>query len=260
MKSLSIIISTANQRILGLNLNPAQSDVCYVVVHQVYDASYTNEALPDFISRDDVTYIRLDYPGLSKSRNVGLSSVKTKYAYIMDDDVDFDLEKMIQLVNWMEVEQADVGTCQHIYQNGLYPYEYKQNVFKHGKLSLAKVASIDICLNVDSVRRRNINFDERFGLGTTLPSGEEYIFLSDCLNAGLSIKYFPLLTGIHPVLVSGTDFFSSPQKVLAKREMLLRVFGAFGIFYIFAFWLKKINIVYKRGYFWSFTKLMLIGK
>ncbi|SFR49316.1 glycosyltransferase [Thiomicrospira sp. ALE5] len=256
---LTIIVSTANQRISGLNLKPVHSDVCYVVVHQVYDESYTNEALSDFISRDDVTYIRLDYPGLSKSRNVGLSSVKTKYAYIMDDDVDFDLAKMSQLVNWMEVNQVDVATCQFVFENDSLPRSYSDASFKHTMLSAAKVSSIEICANVEKLRENGINFDERFGLGTNLPSGEEYVFMTDCIKAGLHVWFYPVTTGVHPNITSGMDFYTSSHKTLAKREMFKRIFGWKAFLFILAFWLKKSPSVIKAGHFGPFTKTMLLG-
>lgn len=242
-----------------MNLNPVHSDVCYVVVHQVYGESYTNEALPDFISRDDVTYIRLDYPGLSKSRCVGLGSVKTKYAYIMDDDVDFDLEKMWQLVDWMEVEQVDVATCQFVFENGSLPRIYKTTPFKHSMLSAAKVSSIEICANVEKLRENGIKFDERFGLGAELPSGEEYIFITDSIKAGLNVWFYPITTGVHPNITSGMDFYTSSSKTLAKREMFKRIFGWKSFLFILAFWLKKSPSVIKAGHFGMFTKTMLLG-
>lgn len=256
---LAIIISTANQRISGLNLKPAHTDVYYVIVHQVYDASYTSEALPDFISRDDVTYVRLDYPGLSKSRNVGLSSVKTKYAYIMDDDVDFNLAKISQLVDWMMVKQVDLATCQFVFENASLPRNYKTTPFKHTMLSAAKVSSIEICINIEKLRENGISFDERFGLGTTLPSGEEYIFVTDCIKAGLNVWFFPITAGVHPNITSGMDFYTSSHKTLAKREMFKRIFGWNAFLFIAAFWLKKSPNVLKVGCFWSFTKTMLLG-
>lgn len=242
-----------------MRLKASADDVCYVIVHQVYDPSYTNAALPDFISHGDVTYIRLDYPGLSKSRNIGLSSVKTKYAYIMDDDVDFDLAKISQLVDWMEVKQVDVATCQFVFENGSLPRNYMTTPFKHTMLSAAKVSSIEICLNVEKLREKGLAFDERFGLGTALPSGEEYIFITDCINAGLNVWFYPVTTGIHPNITSGMDFYTSYKKTLAKREMLKRIFGWKAFLFIVAFWLKKSPSVFKAGYLWPFTKTMLLG-
>ena len=260
MPQCTIVISTANARILDLNIKETHQDIHYIVVHQNFDNFGESYKIPELLRRDDVTYIRLDYPGLSKSRNIGLAEVRTKYAYIMDDDVDFSIKKIIELVKLMDTESVDIATCQHRYEDGRFPYSYKTHPYYHSKLSLAKVASIDICVNVNSIREKQIKFDSNFGLGTSLPSGEEFVFLTDCLKAGLSIKYYPILVGIHPNLISGTDFFSSSNKILAKREMMLRVFGVRGCFYIFAFWLKKIPIVFRHGYIFLFTRLLLLGK
>ncbi|OOE48856.1 glycosyltransferase [Salinivibrio kushneri] len=260
MKKLTIVISTANKRIVNLRLKPANSNVCYVIVHQVYDNACLNEYRPNYISRDDVKYIRLDYPGLSKSRNVGLEAVDTEYAYIMDDDVDFNLDKMERLVDFMSGNQVDVGTCQYEYEDGYMSGKYKGYAFRHNFLSAAKVASIEICLKVKAIREKSIQFDEDFGLGTQLPSGEEYIFMVDAIKSGLNVWFYPLITGVHPNITSGTDFYSTSNKILAKREMLKRTFGVNAPFLIVAFWIKKMPVTLKKGYFLKFTKKMLLGK
>lgn len=242
-----------------MDFKASHGDVCYVVVHQVYDNEYIGNELPKFTNRDDVSYIRLDYPGLSKSRNVGLHAVKAKYAYIMDDDVDFDLEKINVLVDWMEANEVHVATCEFVFENGSLPRGYSSESFKHSMLSSAKVSSIEICINIERLREKRINFDERFGLGTSLPSGEEYIFITDCIRSGLNVCFYPIVTGVHPNVTSGMDFYTSSDKTLAKREMFKRIFGWKAFLFIFAFWLKKSLSVFKEGYFWAFTKTMLLG-
>lgn len=197
--------------------------------------------------------------GLSKSRNMALRLCESSYAYITDDDVDFNIDRIQELVACMENNGADVGTAQFSYKSGGFPKEYSAVPFQHNFFTAAKVSSIEICMKVRSIKDAGIHFDEMFGLGTDLPSGEEYIFLTDCLKSGLRVSYFPILVGVHPDITSGQDFYSLPSKTLAKREMLNRVFSWRSPVYILAFWIKKLPEAAKAGYGWEFTRRMVLG-
>lgn len=198
--------------------------------------------------------------GLSKSRNLCLKYCSSKYAYIMDDDVLLDINAIEELVKKMEVDDVDLATCKYIRENGKYPKRYLEAEFSHTLLSAAQVSSIEICFKVDVIRNLGIKFDERFGLGTNLPSGEEYIFLTDCIKKGLNVRYYPILIGVHPEFTSGLDFYTKTNKIIAKREMFKRIFGKNYIFFIIAFWLKKFHIAFKAGYGLRFTQAILFGK
>tara|TARA_B100000446_G_scaffold188212_1_gene221153 strand:+ start:2841 stop:3626 length:786 start_codon:yes stop_codon:yes gene_type:complete len=253
-----IAISTVGSKINNL-LIPAERDgVTYLVIHQVDSIKDKVPWLENNI-RSDLSYVCMADFGLSKSRNAVLSNCKSKYAYIMDDDVGFDLDKIQMLIKYMEEDKVDIATCQFCYHDGSSPKKYRKEAFFHNILSVAKVASIEICIKVSVLRKNNILFDEGFGLGTALPSGEEYIFLVDCLRAKLKVKYYPIVTGIHPNETSGLDFFTSTPKVLAKREMLKKIFGWKSAAYILVFWVKKVPIAYRAGYGLAFTKTMLLG-
>lgn len=259
MYKISVLISTVNNNISNLIL-PENQSIHYVIVHQVFDGNCTDLVCNNiFEGRSDVTYKRLDYLGLSKSRNTALGVCTTKYGYIMDDDVEINLDAIEKLVDLMEQEKVDVATCQYQFESGSLPRAYPNSTFDHNFLSSARVASIEICLNIQSAKEKNISFDERFGLGTNLPSGEEYILLTDCLKNNLVVKYYPIITGIHPDITSGMDFYSNFPKILAKREMFKRIFGRKSFFFIFAFWLKKLPAVFKEGYIIPFTKTLIFG-
>ncbi len=212
-----------------------------------------------YTENPNIQYIKMNEKGLSKSRNAGLINCKSEYAYIMDDDVCFDVLKIEKLVRKMIEDKVAVATCQYKYEDGSYPKKYKRNAYLHNKLTAAKVSSIEICVNLTLLKKYNIRFDEAFGLGTNMPSGEEYIFLTDCLKKGLIVKYYPIVTGIHPNITSGMDFYSDSSKVLAKREMLKRIFGWKSFIFISAFWLKKLPTVVRQGYFITFTRTLIFG-
>lgn len=197
--------------------------------------------------------------GLSKSRNLALKNCKADFGYIMDDDVILEENSIEKIVMKMVEDSADIGTSYFKYENGCFSKSNLSKPFKHDLFTTAKVSSIEMCIKIDSVKNNNIFFNEKFGLGTDLPSGEEYIFLSDCLKKRLNVNYYPICIGTHPNITSGDDFYSSSDKILAKREMLKHVFLWKSPLFVFAFWIKKIPHVIKAGYALKFTRTLLLG-
>jgi hypothetical protein len=250
-----IIISTYGSRIHNLKLPSKVYGVCYLIIHQSPSLFDVNVKF----DRTDVKYLPTLSSGLSTSRNIGLSLCPTRYAYIMDDDVIFDQQHILDITTIMAKDKVDIGTCKFQYENGRFPTVYRDHSFDHDIFTAAKVSSIEICVNVESLRKHDIEFDENFGLGTDLPSGEEYVFLTDCIKKGLKVRYYPIITGVHPNETSGMDFYTDYHKTFAKREMLIRIFKWRSFFLIVAFWFKKIMLVKRAGYALRFTKTLLLG-
>lgn len=198
--------------------------------------------------------------GLSKSRNLALRESTADYAYIMDDDVILNDGAIESLVKLLMQDNVDVGTAYFNYEDGRKSKTITSKSFNHDYLTAAKVSSIELCIRLKAILDKNIFFDESFGLGADYPSGEEYIFITDCMKEGLATKFYPICIGVHPNVTSGDDFYSSRPKVLAKREMFRRVFGWKAPLFILAFWAKKLPTVLKEGYGGKFSKTLLLGK
>lgn len=197
--------------------------------------------------------------GLSKSRNLALKNCKAEFGYIMDDDVVLESNSIEKIVMKMVEDSVDIGTSYFKYEDGCSSKPNFSKPFKHDLFTTAKVSSIEMCIKIDSVKKNSIFFNEKFGLGTNFPSGEEYIFLSDCIKKRLNVNYYPICIGTHPNITSGDDFYSSSEKILAKREMIKHVFLWKSPLFVFAFWIKKIPHVIKAGYALKFTRALLLG-
>ncbi len=78
-------------------------------------------------------------------------------------------------------------------------------------------SSVEVSFRLAPVLAAGIRFDERFGLGSDLwpEGGEDPIFLSDCLSAGLRLVYVPEYVVIHPYLSTGKK-----GKTIRKAQML----------------------------------------
>lgn len=255
---VTVCISTSYDRLAKVVLPDFNSRVKYSIVYQPIGAHLSQVFIDELLKREDVDFYIDDGAGLSRSRNLAIERVTTPYFIIMDDDVEIDVFNVIKLVERMSEDDCDIGTCIHLFEDNLSPKKYKSYSHSHNLFSVASVSSIDICCKTKSIARAGLRFDERFGLGTNLPSGEEYIFLTSALKGKLRVNFYPIPCSVHPAITSGADFFTEKQKIRAKREMLKVVFGYFSFGFIFLFWLKKSIYVARRGYFLKFTRYMLI--
>jgi hypothetical protein len=249
MARVTVLISTMGDRINNIALPCFRSDVRYVVVHQ-------QPIVPFCFGRDDVLYIASFEKGLSKSRNIAIKNCFTKYGFICDDDVVIDVQELIRAVDVAESNGADILACRFLYSDGSMN-SYPADGVRHGIKSVASVCSIEILIKIDSLHAKSICFDERFGLGTSLPSGEEFIFLTDALRSGLEIRHSSCVVCVHPPVSSGMDFFSTKEKVLAKRYMLVRVFGPWAPFVMLVFLIKKSKVLLQNKRFIFFAKTFL---
>lgn len=251
MHKVCIAISTYGERINSIALPNPLFNVSYLIIHQ--DPKSLADSVQEKLQRQDVSYISLKSKGLSISRNTALSYATADYIHIMDDDVDINPQNILKLATLASAEGVDVAIGYFHYESG----RTSKNYGKSKKLNIRdffSVCSIEMCIKSRTVTN-TIFFDENFGLGTSKASGEEFIYLSDVYMQKQLIKYYPLSVGTHPEVTSGDDFFSSTEKILAKREMLERAFPKISYLLKILFFVKKYPILLKKKKAYEFFKV-----
>jgi glycosyltransferase involved in cell wall biosynthesis len=197
--------------------------------------------------------------GLSASRNRALAQARADICLITDDDVEFKdgIEQSILRV-FEEYPEADIVTFQaHTPEGEPFKPNYRDVSFWHNRKSIMRVCSIEIAFRRSSVIGAGVEFDERFGLGAKFATGEEIIFLSDCLQAGLRILYYPLPIVMHPKESSGAQLAGNSSLIQAKGAMFYRIFGVPGFAVSVLFALRKHA---ESGFgFFKFIRFMLLG-
>lgn len=200
---IQLLISTYNEGILRVAkvLLPPMDGLSYLVSHQ-----YTCEdclPIPQSLLREDVIISQILSAGISVNRNNSIKCASGDIVVLLDDDVRLKTEYIESLKTLFETHpEVDVACCKIKTFAGepeykVYPEQEKllQNIG-----ALKAVSSIEISFRLRSVRDKGIWFDERFGLGTTVKSGEELLFLNACIKKGLNIRYFPIYTVEHSYL------------------------------------------------------------
>ena len=146
--------------------------------------------IPDTLLRDDIKIYSTPTKGLSVNRNHALSKASAPLLLIGDDDADYRAEGLSTVIDsFLRNPHTDIMAFRFdsISIKKYYPdhqYDFGKRIKGH------YISSIEIAFRKDSVKGK-IWFNEHFGIGAIFPSGEEDIFLQDCLEAGLKCMYIP---------------------------------------------------------------------
>ena len=239
---LDILICTLDERIENVPqmLLPAQEGVRWVVSMQYTDERFLQQIPPVLRERDDVHLLLLPGSGLSRNRNHALSfarqalSDKRNYALISDDDVRYTLPRLQEMLKCLaDNPQVDVALFKTITPDGAPLKRYPSQAMDYRTAMTVRryyPSSVEIVLGEEAIRR--LHFDERFGHGSpSLPCGEEMVLMHDALQAGLNIRFFPLIISQTDPATTGRAFLSDPA--------VQRAMGA-----VFAYTLPRVHVYY----------------
>lgn len=198
---LNILISTYNDRIFQLPniILDYREDVNYIISHQYTEKKY--KAIPKELIRNDIIISQIQGKGLTKSRNNAIKLANAKIGLISDDDVKYTNEYFNMIIKKFSSDDSiDVALFKIKTPNGCPEYkDYPKTPLHISTKPSFYVSSIEIAFKIETVKEKNISFDERFGAGQPLlVGGEESIFIFDCIKKGLNIWFFPEYIVEHP--------------------------------------------------------------
>ncbi len=237
MPSIDLLISTMNYRPGALDtlLSTVPEFVNVIVVNQISAASELEER---FQIKPNVTCYTFRERGLSKSRNRLISLAVSDVFMISDDDVVFLPDAFEQVVEaFRKNPQQDILTFMMLKPDGSPRKRYKSQHCQHNRFSIAKVSSCEIAVHRIRLCFFTVNYDESFGLGATYPMGEEVVFLKDCLQAGLNIRFIPVPISCHPEESTGRNFSTASEK--ARGALFYRLYGTLSYVIGFILYFRK---------------------
>ncbi|EKF73275.1 glycosyltransferase [Alcanivorax hongdengensis A-11-3] len=209
-------------------------------------------------SEKNIRLIPLDSVGLSKSRNAAIKAATGDYIWILDDDVSIE-KHHIQIIkdalhdkpDHIHIGQIECSDCKGFYK------DYSRS--RKGRLGLLRISSIEILAPTRKIREYGVVFNESIGLGTSLPSGEENVFLLDCLNAGIPFNFINKTIIGHPCNIEERQprhAWKNPAQLQSKGNIARHV-GGFSGLALLALWgsraliyTKSIKAIYSilKGY------------
>jgi len=251
---IEILMSTMNKKnIKELNLKNKNITKNVLIINQ------TNNNNKYEYENKNIRMYNYNEVGLSKSRNRALKNAKGDKCIIADDDTKFK-KNIFDIIDksFKNNPCADIITFQvETFEGSLFK-DYSSNEFWHNKRTILKVSSIEIVFKKDRIIKNNISYDELFGLGAEYNSGEENIFLMDCLKKGLKIKYVPIPIVIHPKESSGKNL-TKKNGVLSKGALISRLFGWNFLIINILFGIKKYKEYKDTISLYKFIKLLYKG-
>lgn len=193
---LSIIIPTLGTRIVTLeqlfdSLSKQSNQNFEVIVAVQANHQKVKELLDQYTFKYEIC--NLYKKGLSYARNKAIKLVSKEATLVTfsDDDCWYPDDAFERV--FKKSDETVHCMCFQIFDPIInQPYKEYMDGYRD-KLTFReslKVSSIEIFIP-RSVMDMGILFDERFGLGTSNPSGEENIFLFDVMKNGFAISYFP---------------------------------------------------------------------
>jgi glycosyltransferase involved in cell wall biosynthesis len=235
---INILICTIDEGIGRVHriLQPVQKDVTYIISHQYLNEEF--KVIPKELIREDIILSQIPGRGLSRNRNNAISLADGDIALIADDDVQY-LPGTFEIIREaFENDNELAVACFKIKTPDGEPEYKKYPVTSYilGKYRHHAISSVEIAFKTSPVKKTGIRFDERFGLGSEkLTGGEETVFISDCIRAGLKVCYFPSYIVRHLYESTRTKYKRFDTKInQLNGAVYARVHGWWAFPYAFA--------------------------
>lgn len=178
--------------------------------------------IPNNLYRDDFRIVFTLTKGLAVNRNIALSKATSPILLISDDDADYTEEGLRAVIDAFAVHpECDILTFRYESAiGGKYYPAYPAHLDRCPKGYY--VSSIEIAMRRAAVQGK-IWFNEHFGIGAAFPSGEEDIFIRDCLDYGLKGKYIPKTIVRHDCTTTSERNLMLPSRPLTKGAVFMRL-------------------------------------
>lgn len=221
---LTIAYSTLANRAAAIRLPVRREDQEILIIVQNPDRI----EFPAAPMRSDVRVVELGSKGVAKSRNTAIEVARGNYLVFADDDIEFNLENLDELVDHLSGCTCSLVLGQAVDQSGTLRKSYPSRPQWLTRFNSAKAATYEMLIDVSAIRANAIQFDEDFGAGAVNYLGDEYIFICDMLKQHLKAHFLPVTMAVHPTESSGSGWGTSAD-LQARAKIFSRVFGPLAI-------------------------------
>lgn len=224
-----------------------------IIINQTNYCRYNNMV----INGCNLKTISLPEKGVGLSRNTALIRSSADIIVFSDDDMLY-LKNYNNIIKnaYKKYPSADVIIF-NIHDNSGSRYVIKEPM-KISWYNFMRFGCVRITCKRQSIIKKRISFSTQFGGGSQYGSGEDTIFLHDCLKNGLSIIAVPSYIAELTDERKSTWFEGYNEKFFYDKGALFEALDSkFSFFYIFQFALRRHTANFSMIYA---LKFMLLGK
>lgn len=185
--SIEVLVATTNQKDHTL-LSKMNIQTDAIVANQC-----DRNVIENFVWKDcKIRYLNFCEKGVGLNRNNALMRATADYCVFADDDMVFyDNYSEIVSNTFASNEKADILIF-NIDEVGATKRRKNKKIKKIGIFNYFNYGAARIAVRRKDVQYKGINFNLNFGGGTKHSSGEDTLFLRDCLRSGLKIFAIPI--------------------------------------------------------------------
>lgn len=250
---LTVLISSYGNRLIQfLEKFPEQNEkTIYLIAHQNYQITnidIINNLIKD---RTDITYYPIDSIGVTKSRNYLLEKCSDGVIWFCDDDIIFNDNFQNTILDAHENDSSSIIT---FIVNDEFGNPRKtplsDKIITRTKLSILSVGTIEITMKRSHLN--SIRFSEDMGAGSSIPIGDEAVFLSNCIEKKHKISFHPEVICSHPIESSGNinSQLSNYSRGITIRRVYKLTFPIVSILFMLRrAKLLKLNNSYMKGFY-----------
>lgn len=208
--------------------------------------------------RQKIQFITHDTIGVGINRNIGLLNSSADILLFADDDIVYDDNAFDEIIKAFD-EHPDVdGFIFNIDTIGMDMGRRKNSQMKRICVhNFLNYGAVRLAVRKNSIKKFNIYFSEMFGGGAPYGSGEDTLFIRNCLKNRLKLYTYPLK--IADVYQNESTWFTgyNEKYFYDKGALLYMCFRYMYPIFIFAYALKSLKIC--QFSFNNILKLMFGG-
>ncbi len=218
--TLTVAYSTLATRVTNIQLPPISVHREILIIVQNPGGHEYSKPQP----RSDLKLIELSSSGVAKSRNEAIRQATGRYLVFADDDIQFDLAALDEIVEHLQTCTCSLVLGQASDFSGKLRKQYPQTQQWLTRFNSARAATYEMLLDVAAIRLAGVRFDENFGAGAENYLGDEYIFICDMLDHNLRAHSLPITMAKHPEVSSGSGW-GTKRDLRARAKVFSRIFG-----------------------------------
>lgn len=139
-----------------------------------------------------ITYLNFAERGVGLNRNNALMRATADYCLFADDDMIY-VDGYVEIIENMFVETPNADVIIFNLKENNTSRFIVNKAHKVGRLNYLRYGTARIVVKLNSIKKNGIYFNQCFGGGTEHCHGEDNIFLTQCLNAGLKVYAVPVV-------------------------------------------------------------------